>query len=115
MPLEPKMYPRVRIVDIDGTVVEKKRPDDFFTKPTVALPGAREKIEEWWNAGDLIIFWTARSEVYKQKTMDMLDELGFCYHELICGKPYSREIHIYDDGFMEFHQVVRDEGIGQME
>lgn len=114
MPLEPTGHARTRIIDIDGTVVNKKAPEDYFRVPTVALPGAVELVNRWFKQGDYIVFWTARPEEYIVQTMDMLDRLGFFYHELICGKPYCHEIHIYDDNPVFFHQVVRDEGIGQI-
>jgi hypothetical protein len=112
MSLGPVRHTRTRIIDIDGTVIEKKAPDDYFRIPTVALPGAIEKVKKWHDAGDYIIFWTARPTDKRSQTMDMLDRLGFHYHELICGKPYCYDIHIYDDNLMEFHKVIRNKGIG---
>jgi hypothetical protein len=115
MPLEPVKHKRVRIIDVDGTVVTKKAPEDYFRVPTEALPGAVNQVNRWYDEGDYIIFWTARPERYAIKTMDMLDELGFYYHELVCGKPYCHEIHIYDDNPMFFHQVTRDEGVAALD
>jgi len=113
MPLEPVFHNRVRVIDIDGTVVRKKPPEEYFTTPTVALPGAIERVNKWFANGDYIIFWTARPNEYKQRTMDILDELGFNYHELICGKPYTHKMHFYDDiPVLVVHRVMRDKGIG---
>ena len=115
MPLEPVKHKRVRVVDVDGTVIEKKLPEEYFTTPTVALEGALEQINEWYDEGDYILFWTARPEEYRAKTMGELDALGFKYHELVCGKPYCHEIHIYDNNPMFFHQVERDQGIDKLD
>jgi hypothetical protein len=113
MPLEPVRHNRTRIIDIDGTVVAKKPPEAYFNTPTEPLPGALDRVNEWYDQGDYTLFWSARPVEYRQRTMDMLDDLGFKYHELICGKPYCHEIHIYDDNPMFFHQIERDKGIGK--
>jgi hypothetical protein len=115
MPLEPVKHRRTRIIDVDGTVVRKKAPKDYFSEPTLALPGAVEQVNRWYEEGDYIIFWTARPKEYLLRTMDMLDKLGFYYHELVCGKPYCHEIHIYDDNPVLFHQVERDEGVAALD
>ena len=112
MPLEPVKHCRVRIIDLDGTVVKKKAPEDYFRTATWPLPGAIEQVNEWYDDGDYICFWTARPKEYRENTLSVLDQLGFKYHELICGKPYCKEIHIYDDNHMYFHKVTRDIGIG---
>jgi hypothetical protein len=115
MPLESVKHTRTRIIDIDGTVVAKRAPEEYFTTPTEVLPNAVELVNEWYAQGDYIIFWTARPKELRAGTMDMLDRFGFKYHELICGKPYCHESHIYDDNPIFFHQVERDIGIGLME
>lgn len=112
MPLEPVKHTKCRVIDIDGTVVKKKASQAYFTTPTEALPGAVDKVNAWFDAGDYIIFWTARPDKYKDKTIEILDNLGFKYHEVVCGKPYCHEIHLYDDNDMIFHKVTRDIGIG---
>ncbi len=115
MPLEPTKHSRTRIIDVDGTVVKKKAPRDYFSVPTEVLPGAVEQVNEWYKQGDHIVFWTARLPEIRERTMDMLDRLGFYYHELVCGKPYCHEIHLYDDNPFFFHQVERDKGIGALD
>jgi hypothetical protein len=115
MALGPLRHSRVRIIDIDGTVVNWRAPEDYFTIPQVALSGAVEKVNKWHEKGDYIIFWTARVERLRDKTIDMLDRLGFKYHGLICGKPYSHDIHIYDDNPIISHKVTRNKGIGDLD
>jgi hypothetical protein len=58
MPLEPVRHSRTRIIDVDGTVVKKKDPEDYFRLPTEALPGAIEQVNEWYDDGDYVCFWT---------------------------------------------------------
>jgi len=115
MSCEPYEYSRVRIIDIDGTILPRKDHysyDDLATEP---LPGAREQIREWWEAGDMIILWTARPAQYREETIKQLDKAGITYTQLVMDKPYSREIHIYDDKIIISHKVVPNVGIGGLD
>ena len=58
MAQNPPLHHTVRLLDIDGTVI-KKREGGWFQEPAEALPGALELVEEWFQRGDYIIFWTA--------------------------------------------------------
>ena len=115
MALGPLKHSRVRIIDIDGTVVNWRASDRRFTTPQVALPGAVEKVNNWHAQGDYIVFWTARVNELRAKTIEMLDKLGFKYHELLCNKPYSHDIQIYDDNPITAHKITRNKGIGECE
>lgn len=114
MTLGPLKHGTARIIDIDGTVVNWRASQDYFTVAQVALNGAVEKVNKWHRDGDYIIFWTARVERLKDKTIEMLDKLGFKYHELICDKPYTHNLHIYDDNPITAHKVTRNKGIGEL-
>ncbi|RLF67737.1 MAG: hypothetical protein DRN26_01535 [Thermoplasmata archaeon] len=110
----PVFHERVRVIDIDGTVLKKRDPEHYFTAEPEALEDAVEQVNEWFDNGDYIVFWTARPSSVRDKTMNALDRLGFKYHEVIFDKPYSYEIHIYDDNPIFIHKVERDIGIGKL-
>lgn len=105
----------VRIIDIDGTVLVTppsvpgpEMPMKTDVEPT---PGALEQVAQWYDQGDYIVFWTARHEEYREITMRQLDQAGFKYHQIVFNKPYSRDIHIYDDKPMQFHFIERNQGL----
>ena len=108
-------HPRIRLLDIDGTVLYQPpslKGIDYVPGDIVQpIPGSLEQVNEWYDKGDLIIFWTARAECYEGLTRQQLDRCGFKYHALLMSKPYSREIHIYDDKQFIFHKVERNQGL----
>jgi len=108
--LMPKKEACVRIIDIDGTVIKHMNPSKY--KEAFPLEDAVETVNEWFQNGDIIIFWTARHPSYYDCTKQQLDSMGFYYNELLMGKPYAKEIHLYDDADIEFHKVERDKGLG---
>jgi hypothetical protein len=111
MSKHPIKHNRVRIIDIDGTVLLRRAPHEYNEEPTL-LENAAEVINHWFDQGDFIVMWTARSEEYYEKTFTDLETCGVKFHELIMEKPYSHEIHIYDDKDIFFHKVERDVGLG---
>lgn len=115
MAIQPYKKKCVRIIDIDGTVIHKVQGDSTFSVEPLALPGALKRVDKWFDNGDYIVFWTARPSAFKEQTLATLDKLGFRYHEVVFDKPYSHEIHFYDDNLMEAHKVVRDMGIGYLD
>ena len=108
----PYYYKTVRIVDIDGTVLSKGEGSNLDEHPEV-LPGAVEKVNGWFEQGDLVVFMTARPEFLEPLTRRQLDWAGFRYNHLILGvKPYSHDIHIYDDRPIYVHRVIQNQGVG---
>lgn len=81
---------RLRIVDIDGTIV------DAQGEP---FPRAVEKVREWLHRGNHVIFWTARFEHTRAETVAMLKKLRLDgYAALLMGKDPA--VDIYDDGII---------------
>ena len=78
------------IVDIDETICETMEDRDYTkSKP---IEGNIAKINDLYDKGHKIVYWTARGSrtgidwtdlVHKQ-----LDEWGAKYHEASCGKPH---------------------------
>ncbi len=81
------MKSKTIFVDIDGTIcTEEMTFERSLAKP---LPMALEKVNELYDAGHTIIFWTARSWSEFKMTKSWLDKHGFKYHQLLMGKPIA--------------------------
>lgn len=81
------------LLDIDGTIVKhngyKIDGQDSF------LPGAKEFLQSI-PAEDMIIFITARTDEFKQMTMDFLQANGIRYDQIIFNAPYGERILVND-------------------
>lgn len=77
-----------RLIDIDGTVSEDiSNENSHLFAGAKVLDGAVEKINQYYEQGDCIAFFTAREEKDRKVTEDWLNSHGFKYHSLIMGKP----------------------------
>ena len=99
------------IIDIDGTVAhtaygplenKSSKTDKELVEIWMAaniLNGAVERINQWFDEGHYIAFWTARQEKFKDKTAEWLNKHKFKYHRLIMDKPMSgiNKIFLVDD------------------
>lgn len=90
------MKNKVRLIDIDGTVSEDIPNEEShrFAKAYV-LKGAIEKVNAFYDAGDYIVFFTARLEEHRKVTEEWLQSKGFKYHSLLMGKPRSNGLSYY--------------------
>ena len=64
------------------------------------FPDSIAKINEWYDAGHQICFFTARTEEHREPTVEWLKAHGVRYHQLILGKPRRAngdEYHYIDD------------------
>ena len=96
----PKLCPAINnfVIDIDGVVCEdipNEEPQRMVTAREI--PGARKQINEWYDQGHIITFFTARTAKHRKITADWLEEHGFKYHNLIVGKPRGGNYHYIDD------------------
>ena len=83
------------VIDIDGTIcTEEKTFERPLAKP---LPGAKEKVNELYDAGNQIVFWTARGWEQLRVTKEWLDHHGFKYNHLVMGKLIA-DVFIDDRG-----------------
>ncbi len=77
-----------RLIDIDGTICTDIDNEDSHLYPYAEVfDGAVTKINKFYDAGDFIVFFTAREEKDRQVTEDWLQLHGFKYHYLLMGKP----------------------------
>ncbi len=98
------MNSKTIFIDIDGTIcTEEKTFERPLAKP---LPLSVEKINELYDKGHTIVFWTARGWEQFKITKDWLDKHGFKYHQLLMGKPIA-SIFI-DDRAIKFEGWHKD-------
>ncbi len=86
------------IIDIDGVVCEDVPNEETERmKNALEIPGALEHINKWYDEGNVITFFTARTESLREITENWLKQHGFKYHNIIFGKPRGGNYHYIDD------------------
>lgn len=86
------------LIDIDGTITDdipNEEPERMLT--CEPFPDALETINRWYDEGHHICFFTSRTEGLKKITEDWLDQNGFKYHSVLCGKPRGGNYHWIDN------------------
>jgi hypothetical protein len=75
-------------VDIDNTICRTQGMDYEGSEP---IPEAISKVNEYFDSGHTVIFWTARGtgsgKDWRALTESQLHKWGVRYHELKMGKP----------------------------
>jgi len=81
---------KILLIDIDGTVCDDIRNEESHLYSTAEhFPDALKTINEWYEQGAHITFFTARETKDREVTEKWLNSKGFKYHGLICDKPRS--------------------------
>jgi len=87
--------------DIDDTICKTKGLNYEEAEP---IKSRISKINNLYDQGNTIIFFTARGYVtkidWKKLTQKQLKEWGVKYHELILGKPHA-DVYIDDKGIKD--------------
>lgn len=86
------------LVDIDGTICEdipNEEPERMATAEV--YPDALETLNNWFNQGHIITFFTSRTEEHREVTEQWLKQHGFNYHGLLMGKPRGGNYHWIDN------------------
>ncbi len=94
LPDEIKNY----LIDIDGTVcddIPNEEPERMATAKV--YPDALATLNRWYASGDIITFFTSRTEEHRAVTEKWLNENGFNYHGLLMGKPRGGNYHWIDN------------------
>ncbi len=92
---------KIFIIDIDGCIcehVDNEHPE--LMSNAQPYPDSITKINQWYDQGHFICFFTARTEEHRETTLTWLQKHGVKYHQLILGKPRRREgdeYHYIDD------------------
>ena len=94
LPDEVKNY----LIDIDGTIcddIPNEEPERMVTAEL--YPDALETINNWFENGHIITFFTSRVEEHRDVTEEWLNRNGFKYHGLLMGKPRGGNYHWIDN------------------
>ncbi len=94
LPDEVKNY----LIDIDGTIcddIPNEQPERMATAKV--FDDALETINQWYDEGHIITFFTSRLESHREVTEKWLDKTGFKYHGLLMGKPRGGNYHWIDN------------------
>ena len=86
------------LIDIDGTIcddVPNEEPERMATAQI--YDGALETINNWFDEGHIITFFTSRTEEHRAVTEEWLKKHGFKYHGMLMGKPRGGNYHWIDN------------------
>lgn len=86
------------LIDIDGTVGEdipNEEPERMLTAEV--YPDALATVNNWYDEGHIICFFTSRTEAQRDYTEIWLKKHGFKYHSLLMGKPRGGNYHWIDN------------------
>ena len=86
------------LIDIDGTICDDIPNEEPERMATAKLyPDALETLNNWYEEGHYITFFTSRLEEHREVTEVWLKENGFKYHGLLMGKPRGGNYHWVDN------------------
>lgn len=86
------------LIDIDGTVCDDIPNEEPERMETAELyPDALETINNWYDQGHIITFFTSRLESHRAVTERWLDKHKFKYHGILMGKPRGGNYHWIDN------------------
>ena len=86
------------LIDIDGTVCDDIPNEEPERMSTAKLyPDALEILNNWYEQGHCITFFTSRIEAHREVTENWLKKNGFKYHGLLMGKPRGGNYHWVDN------------------
>ncbi|MBP5995628.1 MAG: phosphoheptose isomerase [Crocinitomicaceae bacterium] len=86
------------LIDIDGTICEdipNEEPERM--EHAVLFPDALETVNEWYDQGHIITFFTSRLEEHREITENWLNKHGFKFHGMMMGKPRGGNYHWIDN------------------
>ena len=100
------------MIDIDGTICEDvPNEEPWRMKDVEVFEGAVETINNWYDEGHVITFFTSRTESHREVTEEWLDKNGFKYHSILFGKPRGGNYHWIDNHTVKaskFHKNFTD-------
>lgn len=86
------------LIDIDGTITDdipNEQPERMET--CLPFPDALETINQWYDEGHQICFFTSRTEEHRDVTEKWLNKHGFKYHSILMNKPRGGNYHWIDN------------------
>ncbi|MBM3452389.1 MAG: phosphoheptose isomerase [Bacteroidetes bacterium] len=86
------------LIDIDGTICDDIPNEEPERMATAELyPDALVTINDWFEQGHIITFFTSRLEEHRAVTEEWLNKHGFKYHGMLMGKPRGGNYHWIDN------------------
>ena len=86
------------LIDIDGTITEdvpNEEPERMVTcEPWL---DARVMLNDWYDRGHIITFFTSRTEDTREVTLTWLNKHQFKFHNLLMNKPRGGNYHWIDN------------------
>jgi hypothetical protein len=109
--LSPILPPHIKnyLVDIDGTICEdipNEEPERMATAEV--FPSALDTLNTWYDEGNIITFFTSRTEEHRAVTEEWLKKNGFKYHTLLLGKPRGGNYHWIDNAPVQVMNMKED-------
>ena len=86
------------LIDIDGTIcddVPNEEPERMST--VLPFPDALKMLNQWYEDGHIITFFTSRTEEHREVTEEWLQKHEFLYHYLLMNKPRGGNYHWIDN------------------
>ena len=86
------------LIDIDGTIcddIPNEQPERMID--AAVYPDALITLNNWYNEGHIITFFTSRTEEHRKVTEEWLAKHGFRYQGLLMGKPRGGNYHWIDN------------------
>ena len=91
-------YVKNYLIDIDGTICDDIPNEEPERMATAELyPDALATINDWFDQGHIITFFTSRLEEHRVVTEEWLNKHGFKYHGMLMGKPRGGNYHWIDN------------------
>jgi uncharacterized HAD superfamily protein len=108
--------------DIDGTLIEQVPFEELNPNVVNVLPGVREKMNEWYEAGHHIVLTTARPWELESVTKQQMETAGIRYHQLVMGIGREERYLINNNSSKDPNRdraigvpVLRDSGFANLE
>jgi len=98
--ISPQLNENVKnyLIDIDGTITEdvpNEEPERMVTcEPWL---DARVMLNDWYDQGHIITFFTSRTEDTREVTLTWLNKHQFKFHNLLMNKPRGGNYHWIDN------------------
>ncbi len=87
---------KIYLIDIDGTICDDIPNEQSHLFATAKhFPDALETINNWYEGGNYICFFTARVEEHREVTEKWLKDNGFKFHQLLMNKPRIKDGQSY--------------------
>jgi uncharacterized HAD superfamily protein len=86
------------LIDIDGTITDdipNEEPERMLTCDP--YPDALKTLNDWYDEGHIITFFTSRTEEHRDYTEKWLNKHGFKFHGLLMNKPRGGNYHWIDN------------------